>query len=49
MTDLMLTDPKKLVEQLEKIETKLKIVTRKMKPDDCQNGKGPPKTLKKET
>ena len=46
MTDLMPTDPKKLVEQLTKIETKLKEVTSEISKEDRQSGKGHPDTQK---
>ena len=44
MTDLMPTDLKKLGKQFIKIETKLKLVPSKTKPEDRRNGKGQPKT-----
>ena len=48
MTDLLPTDPKRVVEQHTKIETKLKGVTSKMNSEDHQNqhGKGHPDTSK---
>ena len=46
MTDLIPADPKKLVKQLTKIETGLKLVTSKMNSEDNQNGKGQPNTHK---
>ena len=46
MTDLIPTDPNKLVEQLIKNETKLKLVTSEIELEDQQNGKGQPNTCK---
>ena len=46
MTDLMPADPKKLVKQVTKIETKLKLFPSKMKPEDHQNGNDRPKTCR---
>ena len=46
MSDLMPTDPKKLVEQLLGNQIKLKLVTSEMKPEDRQIGKGQPEPKK---
>ena len=46
MADLIITDPKKLVKQLKKVETELKLITSKMKPEDRQNGNGSAKTCR---